>query len=36
MLVKDTYSFLNLAKLLELGAQGLIIRVPGKATVVAC
>lgn len=27
-----THSFVNLAKLLELGAQGGIVGVPGKAT----
>ena len=29
-----THSFFNLAKLLELGAQGRIVRVPSKAAVV--
>jgi hypothetical protein len=31
----NTYGFLNLAELLELGAQSAVVGVPGEATVVA-
>jgi hypothetical protein len=31
----NTYGFLNLAELLELGAEGAVVSVPGEATVVA-
>jgi hypothetical protein len=33
--VRNTYSLLDLAELLELGAESLVIRVPGEASVVA-
>jgi hypothetical protein len=33
--VDNTYSLLDLAKLLELGAQSAVVGVPGEATVVA-
>jgi hypothetical protein len=33
--VRSTYSLLDLTELLELGAKGLVVGVPGKASVVA-